>query len=161
MKTNSAHFAAGCFWGVEYYFEKLQGVKYVLSGYMGGLTINPTYEDICSGTTGHYEAVEILYDLSIISFEKLVKYFFEIHNFEQTNGQGPDIGSQYLSVAFFKNENEKKIIEQSIKKLKNDGYDVATKVLANTPFYKAEDYHQGYYRQKNQKPYCHFYSPKF
>jgi len=97
MNTKSAYFAGGCFWGVEYNFEKLEGVQSAISGYMGGKLENPTYKDVCSGSTGHLEVVRIDYDETKVSFENLAKLFFEIHDPTQENGQGPDLGSQYLS----------------------------------------------------------------
>ncbi|NQY94712.1 MAG: peptide-methionine (S)-S-oxide reductase MsrA, partial [Campylobacteraceae bacterium] len=103
----SAYFAGGCFWGVEYYFEHLEGVESAISGYMGGSMPNPDYRSICTGLTGHLEVVQINYDPSIVSFESLTRLFFEIHDFTQTNGQGPDIGSQYLSAIFYNDEEEK------------------------------------------------------
>ena len=101
MNIKKAYVAAGCFWGVEYHFEKLEGVITAVSGYMGGHIKDPNYEMVCSGLTGHLEVVEITYDESIVSFETLAKLFFEIHDFTQTNGQGPDIGTQYLSAIFY------------------------------------------------------------
>ena len=103
-----AYFAGGCFWGVEYYLEKLDGVKDVISGYMGGDKENPTYQDVSSGNTRHIETVKVIYDPQKISYEVLAKAFFEIHDPTQTNGQGPDIGKQYLSAIFTSNEEEKK-----------------------------------------------------
>ena len=110
-----AYFAAGCFWGVEYHFEKLEGVLSAISGYMGGHIDNPTYEMVCTGLTGHLEVVEITYDETIVSFETLTKLFFEIHDFTQTNGQGPDIGSQYLSAIFYVDEKQQKVCEKLIR----------------------------------------------
>jgi peptide-methionine (S)-S-oxide reductase/peptide methionine sulfoxide reductase msrA/msrB len=103
-----AYFAAGCFWGVEYHFEKLNGVISAISGYMGGHIENPTYQVVCSGFSGHLEVVEVSYDENIVSFEDLAKLFFEIHDFTQTNGQGPDIGTQYLSAIFYVDDEQKK-----------------------------------------------------
>jgi len=152
-----AYFAAGCFWGVEYFFEKLDGVVSAVSGYMGGDIENPTYEMVCSKTTGHIETVEVSYDDSKISFEELTKLFFKIHNFTQTDGQGPDIGPQYISAIFYTNLQEKNIVENIINKLHTMGYFVATKLIDATPhkFYKAEEYHQDYYAKKGTIPYCH------
>jgi len=163
MNIKSAYFAGGCFWGVEYYFEKLEGVQSAISGYMGGHLENPTYRDICSGTTGHLEVVQINYDENIVSFEKLTKLFFEIHDPSQTNGQGPDIGSQYLSAIFYNDEKEKECSESLIEILENKGYFVATKLIdaTNIPFYEAEDYHQDYYFVHNKVPYCHSYTRRF
>lgn len=156
-----AYFAAGCFWGVEYLFSKLEGVKNVVSGYMGGHTLNPDYYSVCSGTTGHLEVVKVDYDENIVSYENLVKYFFEIHDFSQENGQGPDIGSQYLSAIFYETNEEKDICESVIFELKNMNYGVATSLYEVCPFYEAEDYHQDYYDNKGTTPYCHFYTKVF
>jgi peptide methionine sulfoxide reductase msrA/msrB len=161
--TRKAYFAGGCFWGVEYHFEKLPGVISAKSGYMGGHKENPTYQDVCYTDTGHMEVVEVTYDASKIDFEKLAKLFFEIHDPTQTNGQGPDIGSQYLSAIFYNNEDEKKVAEKLIKILEKKGLKVATKLLPVTehPFYEAEEYHQDYYSKHNKKPYCHSYTKRF
>ena len=156
-----AYFAGGCFWGVEYHLEKLKGVKEVRSGYMGGVTKNPTYEEVVRHTTGHLEAVEVIYDPSAVSYEVLAKVFFEIHDPTQKNGQGPDIGNQYLSAVFVNNENEAKIIRSLISQLKHNGYGVVTKVLKKEMFYPAEEYHQNYYQQKGKLPYCHNYVKRF
>jgi len=163
MNIKSAYFAGGCFWGVEYYFEKLKGVQSAISGYMGGHLENPTYKDICSGTTGHFEVVQINYDENIVSFEELTKLFFEIHDPSQTNGQGPDIGSQYLSAIFYNNEKEKESSASLIQILEDKGYFVATKLIdgANVLFYEAEDYHQDYYFIHKKVPYCHSYTKRF
>ncbi len=151
----NAYFAAGCFWGVEYHFAKLSGVKTAISGYMGGHTLNPDYHSVSTGTTGHLEVVKVEYDENIVSFEKLVKLFFEIHDFTQENGQGPDIGSQYLSGIYYNNNEEKEVSEKIIAKLSNMGYKVATSLYTVVPFYEAEDYHQDYYERHQKVPYCH------
>ena len=161
MAIKQAYFAAGCFWGVEYHFEKLKGVISAISGYMGGHIENPDYRLVCSGTTGHLEVVKIQYDSSIVSYEELLKLFFEIHDFTQTNGQGPDIGSQYLSAIYYENESEKEMIENIIKELTNKGFKVATSVYEMVPFYEAEDYHQDYYERHQKVPYCHSYKKIF
>ncbi len=156
-----AYFAGGCFWGVEFYFEKLEGVITAISGYMGGHIQNPTYEMVCSGFSGHLEVVEITYDEDIVSFEKLARLFFEIHDFTQINGQGPDIGSQYLSAIFYANEEQKEVSEKLIKELSNMGYKVATSIYKMVPFYQAEEYHQDYYERHKKVPYCHRYKKIF
>ncbi|MDX9814153.1 MAG: bifunctional methionine sulfoxide reductase B/A protein [Sulfurimonadaceae bacterium] len=156
-----AYFAGGCFWGVEYYLEQLDGVLEVTSGYMGGESKNPTYQEVCYNNTGHIEAVEVLYDSSKISYEELAKVFFEIHDPTQTDGQGPDIGSQYLSAIFTSDVKEREVIKALIEKLEANGYKVATKVLDDAVFYKAENYHQNYYKNKGTKPYCHGYTKRF
>jgi peptide methionine sulfoxide reductase msrA/msrB len=156
-----AVYAGGCFWGVEYYFEKLDGVFDAVSGYTGGTTENPTYREVLTHSTGHVEAVEITYDSSVISYEELTKYFFEIHDPEQTNGQGPDIGNQYLSVVFFQNLQEKESVEKLIGILEQEGFDIATSVKPSAVFWPAELYHQDYYEEKGSLPYCHFYTKRF
>ncbi len=158
-----AYFAGGCFWGVEYHFEKLPGVIKAESGYMGGHKENPTYKEVCYTDTGHLEVVEVTYDPSKVDFETLAKLFFEIHDPTQTNGQGPDIGSQYLSAIFYNDEKEKESAEKLIKILEDKGYKVATKLIPakEHPFYKAEEYHQDYYERKGSTPYCHSYTKRF
>lgn len=159
--TKKAYFAGGCFWGVEHLFEKQKGVKNVISGFMGGHVKNPSYRAVIKGNTGHVEAVEVIYNPDEISYENLAKLFFEIHDPTQKNGQGPDIGSQYLSVVFYENEEEKKTIEKLIEILRTKAYDVATTLKENTPFYAAEAYHQDYYVKTGKSPYCHVYKKIF
>lgn len=156
-----AFFAGGCFWGVEYLFEHKNGVISAVSGYMGGTVENPSYRDVSSGNTGHLEVVEITYDAGKVSYEDLAKFFFEVHDPTQANGQGPDIGEQYMSVIFYNNEDEKMTAHKLIDVLKNKGYKVVTKVLPASTFWKAEEYHQNYYDKKKQQPYCHVYKKKF
>ena len=156
-----AYFAAGCFWGVEFLFQKQIGVLEVVSGYMGGDIENPTYEIVCSGFSGHLEVVEVIFDESIVSYETLAKLFFEIHDFTQTNGQGPDIGTQYLSAIFYCDENQKNIAEELIEQLKKKAYKVATTLRPKVKFYKAESYHQNYYNKSGKTPYCHSYRKVF
>ncbi len=156
-----AYFAGGCFWGVEYHLEKLEGVKEVTSGFMGGHIKNPSYYEVVRSNTGHLETVEVVYDKNKISYEKIAKTFFEIHDPTQTNGQGPDIGEQYLSAVFVKDEKEREIIQNLIKKLKANGYKVATKILDKSEFYAADESHQNYYEKKRSKPYCHEYKKRF
>jgi len=150
-----AYFAGGCFWGVEYYLEEIDGVKEVTSGFMGGHMENPGYYDVIRKDTGHLEVVEVVYDPSKVSYETLAKTFFEIHDPTQTDGQGPDLGSQYLSAVFVNNKEERDISNKLIKILEGKGLKIATKVLAKTPFYSAEEYHQNHYKRKGGTPYCH------
>ncbi len=150
-----AYFAGGCFWGVEYYLEKIDGVKEVTSGFMGGHLKNPAYYDVVRKDTGHIETVEVLYDPSKVSYETLAKTFFEIHDPTQEGGQGPDIGSQYISAIFVSSKEEREIIERLVKVLEGKGFKIATKIMPKTPFYSAEAYHQDYYERKGSKPYCH------
>jgi len=160
-ETAFAYFAGGCFWGVEYYFNKEKGVLDALSGFMGGHTKNPTYQDICYKNTGHLEVVKVNYNPSVVSYENLAKLFFEIHDPTQVNGQGPDIGSQYLSAVFVSNNKEKEIVEKLINQLESKGMHVVTKILMKQEFYIAEDYHQYYYQKTGKTPYCHTYIKKF
>jgi peptide-methionine (S)-S-oxide reductase len=139
-----AYFASGCFWCVEEVYEGVKGVNESISGYSGGHTENPTYEDSNTGRTGHAEANEIIYDPEMVSFKTLVDVYFASQNIEQANGQGPDNGSQYRSIIFYQNDNEKKIIEAKIVALTQEGYEVAAKVKPFQKFWKAEDYHQNY-----------------
>ncbi len=150
-----AYFAGGCFWGVEYYLEKIDGVKEVTSGFMGGHLKNPGYYDVVRKDTGHIETVEVVYDPSKVSYETLAKTFFEIHDPTQEGGQGPDIGSQYISAIFVSSKEEREIIERLVKVLEGKGFKIATKIMPKTPFYSAEAYHQDYYERKGSKPYCH------
>lgn len=156
-----AYFAGGCFWGVEYFFEKKDGVISAISGYMGGNLENPTYKDVSYGKTGHIEVVQVTYDTNKVSYEDLAKLFFEIHDPTQANGQGPDIGEQYQSAIFFNNEKEKMTGRKLINILENKGYQIATKLLTASTFWKAEDYHQNYYEKNKKKPYCHVYTKRF
>lgn len=156
-----AYFAGGCFWGVEYYLEKLDGVKEVTSGFMGGSVEHPSYRQVISSETGHLETVEVVYDPGKISYETLAKTFFEIHDPTQKDGQGPDIGEQYRSAIFVTDEKERETVEKLIATLKAKGYKVVTKVLPKKSFYKAEAYHQNYYEQNGKQPYCHTYIKRF
>lgn len=156
-----AYFAAGCFWGVEYYFKKLDGIYSVVSGYMGGHVENPDYHQVCTGRTGHLEAIKVEFDECQISYEKLARYFFEIHDFTQANGQGPDIGSQYLSAIFYLDEKQKNVALKLIDQLEDMNYKVATSLHEASKFYEAEEYHQNYYAKTGKNPYCHTYSKVF
>ncbi|GAB4437820.1 MAG: bifunctional methionine sulfoxide reductase B/A protein [bacterium] len=160
-KTAKAYFAGGCFWGVEHLFQKKNGVLEAVSGYMGGTLANPTYKDVSTGKTGHLETVEVTYNPAVISYEDLAKYFFEIHDPTQIDGQGPDIGQQYISAVFYSNDEERRIILKLIDILKSKGYNVVTKVLPASTFWKAEEYHQDYYEKNKKQPYCHFYKKRF
>ncbi|MCP3965246.1 MAG: bifunctional methionine sulfoxide reductase B/A protein [Lentisphaerae bacterium] len=156
-----AIFAGGCFWGVQYYLEKAPGVIKVIAGYTGGTKSNPTYEEVCSHKTKYAEAVEVFFDPKKTSFEMLGRLFFEIHDPTQVERQGPDIGNQYRSEIFYVNKDQKKIAEELIAELEEKGLKVSTKVGPATRFWPAEKYHQGWYKKKGGKPYCHVYIKRF
>ena len=150
-----AFFAGGCFWGVEYWFDKAPGVTLAESGYMGGGAESPTYEQVCTGRTGHAEAVRIVFDPSKTTYEALARLFFEIHDPTQVNRQGPDIGQQYRSAVFYANDEQRKSAEKLVRELEARGYKVATQIEPAGEFWKAEGYHQDYYDHKGSTPYCH------
>lgn len=160
-KTETAIFAGGCFWGVEHLMEQIPGVISIESGYIGGTMPNPTYKDVCTKNTGHAEAVRIVFDPSKVSYETLAKRFFEIHDPEQANGQGPDIGNQYRSEIFYTTPAQKETALKLIDILNKKGYHVVTKVTPASEFWKAEEYHQGYYDKNGKEPYCHRYTKRF
>ena len=153
--TQVAYFASGCFWCVEAIFESVTGVEEAVSGYAGGNTLNPTYEKIGTGKTGHAETVAVYYNPKKVSFETLVTVFFGSHNPTTKNGQHPDYGTQYRSIAFYKTEKEKQIIEDAIKQLNAEVYKrkIATEVTEFTKFYKAEEYHQDFERRNPNQSY--------
>jgi peptide methionine sulfoxide reductase msrA/msrB len=161
VKTERAIFAGGCFWGVEYYFQKAKGVISTQAGYIGGHKQNPTYEDVCTGTTGHAEAIEVTFDPSKTTYEKLARLFFEIHDPTQMNRQGPDIGEQYRSAVFYLDEEQKVIAEKLIQFLQDKGYAVTTEIHKAGQFWEAELYHQDYYKNNEKQPYCHSYKKRF
>ena len=149
--NKKAVFAAGCFWGVESTFQQLDGVNSTTVGYTGGKVKNPSYELVCTGLTGHAEAVEVDYNPSVISFSELVDVFFKLHDPTTMNRQGPDIGTQYRSAAYFSDNEEKDIIESKINDLNESGKytsRVVTEVQPIEIFYDAEDYHQDYYKKR-------------
>ena len=150
-----AIFAGGCFWGVEYYLQQAQGVIQAVSGYTGGTVEHPTYRQVCEGNTGHVEAVEVMYDPKRTDYETLARLFFEIHDPTQKDGQGPDLGFQYHSVVFYRDEQQKTTAEKLIKLLREKGYDVVTRLEPAVRFWPAEPYHQDYYFVKGKTPYCH------
>ena len=153
----AATLAGGCFWCLEAVFDKLQGVESVVSGYAGGTVVNPTYNQVCAGTTGHAEVVQITFDPQIISFAELLDVFFSIHDPTTLNRQGADVGSQYRSAIFYHNPSQKEIAEQTIAKLTADRVwqqPIVTEVAPITTFYQAEDYHQEYFQHNPNQPYC-------
>lgn len=156
-----ALFAGGCFWGVEYYLAKLPGVIATRVGYTGGNVVNPTYEEVCTGKTGHVEAIEVVFDPKLLSFERLAQEFFEIHDPTQAFGQGPDIGPQYESKVFYLSPAQQDVLNALIDRLRNNGLEVVTQVEPASQFYPAEVYHQGYYGKNGQSPYCHHKVKRF
>lgn len=150
-ENKKAVFAAGCFWGVESTFQQMDGVKSTTVGYIGGKVKNPSYELVCTGITGHAEAVEVEYNPNVVSFEKLLDTFFQLHDPTTLNRQGPDVGTQYRSAAYFSNDEEKKIIESKVNTLNESGKfrsKIVTEIEAISEFYNAEDYHQDYYKKR-------------
>jgi peptide-methionine (S)-S-oxide reductase len=155
-KLDTAYFASGCFWCVEAVYEHLYGVKDAISGYAGGRTKNPTYEQVGSGQTGHAEALAVFYDPKLITYETLVKVYFASQNPTQVNGQGPDNGSAYRSIIFYRNATEQKTAETQKKTLGDSGKysePIAAEILPFEAFYNAEDYHQNYERLHPDNPY--------
>jgi peptide-methionine (S)-S-oxide reductase len=152
-----ATFGAGCFWCVEAVFERLNGVQSVVAGYAGGMKTNPTYEEVCTGATGHAEVAQITYDPSKIDFEKLLEVFWEAHDPTTLNRQGADVGTQYRSVVFYHDDKQKAAAEKSKAGVqKNFGSTILTEILPLRVFYPAENYHQDYYRNHQNAPYCVF-----
>ena len=150
-ENKKAVFAAGCFWGVESTFQQMDGVKSTTVGYIGGKVKNPSYELVCTGITGHAEAVEVEYNPNVVSFEKLLDTFFQLHDPTTLNRQGPDVGTQYRSAAYFSDDEEKKIIESKVNTLNESGKfksKIVTEIEALSDFYNAEDYHQDYYKKR-------------
>ena len=157
--TDTATFATGCFWCTEAKFKELRGVTKVTSGYTGGHVANPTYKQVCSGTTGHAEACNIIYNPAVISYDELLKAFFVAHDPTQLNRQGNDVGTQYRSAIFYHNASQKQKAQYYIAQLnKAKAYksNIVTQVSPYTVFYKAEDYHQNYYSLNGSQPYCKY-----
>jgi peptide-methionine (S)-S-oxide reductase len=156
---SAATFGSGCFWCTEAVFELVKGVVKVESGYSGGTVPNPTYETVCSGLTGHAEVVRVYFDLSVISYAQLLEIFWTTHNPTTLNRQGADVGTQYRSVIFYHDEEQKKLAEEYKKKLDNAKIwenPIITEISPFTEFYKAEDYHQNYYAKNPYQGYCSF-----
>jgi len=155
----TATFGSGCFWCTEAIFQKLNGVYHVTSGYSGGKRENPTYDQVCSGTTGHAEVINIQFDQEQISFEELLEVFWKTHDPTTLNRQGADVGTQYRSVIFYHDEQQKELAEQYKKKLNEAGiFDkaIVTEISPFQKFYPAEKYHQDYYNNNPAQPYCSF-----
>jgi len=157
VKTEKATFAAGCFWGVESAFRQIDGVLDAQAGYTGGTSVNPTYKDVCAGTTGHAEALEITFDPVRVSYQTLVEFFFKMHDPTQINRQGPDLGTQYRSAIFIHSPEQRAIAEKVKSALEQSGKykkSIATQIESDGPFYRAEEYHQRYF-EKHGGPACH------
>ena len=156
MTSQSAIFAAGCFWGVEYVFRRVPGVQDVEVGYTGGITPNPTYQQVCSHTTGHAEAVRVTFDPGRVSFEQLLDVFWAMHDPTQVNRQGPDVGDQYRSAVFTLSAEQQAQAEASKERAHaRSSRPIATEIVQAGTFYLAEDYHQAYYEKNGHEPYCH------
>jgi len=154
-----ATFATGCFWCTEAVFQQLKGVKKVTSGYSGGHVENPTYKEVCTGLTGHAECIQLLYDPKEVSFDELLQVFWQTHDPTTLNRQGNDVGTQYRSAVFYQNEEQKKIAESYKKELnakKVFDNPIVTEIEPLKNFYPAEDYHQNYYNNNGDQPYCYF-----
>ncbi|HSL11982.1 MAG TPA: peptide-methionine (S)-S-oxide reductase MsrA [Actinomycetota bacterium] len=156
MTTEIATFGAGCFWGVEWVYKQVPGVLDAVSGYAGGTTPNPTYEQVCSHTTGHAEVVQVTFDPSIVTYDQLVEIFWAMHDPTQVDRQGPDVGDQYRSVIFTHSDEQRASAEASRDRVA-PRYDrpIATEILPAPTFYPAEGYHQRWYEKKGGTPYCH------
>lgn len=157
MSEQTASFAAGCFWGVEARFREVPGVLDAISGYMGGHSDNPNYKQVCSGDTGHAEAVQVTFDDEQVSYSELLDLFFDMHNPTTLNRQGPDFGSQYRSVAFWHDPQQRDLAEQKIRELDASGKwssPIVTQVVPASRFWRAEEYHQRYF-EKNGGGFCH------
>ncbi|MEI7837509.1 MAG: bifunctional methionine sulfoxide reductase B/A protein [Planctomycetota bacterium] len=159
--TEEAIFAGGCFWGMEHFFGEVPGVISATSGYSGGTVANPTYRQVCTGTTGHAESVRVVFDPAKLSYEQLAKRFFEIHDPTQLNAQGVDVGTQYRSVAFYRDDAQKRAAEKLIGLLRTKGYQVVTELAPAAPFYPAEDYHQNYMGKNPGRYSCHLPVSRF
>ena len=159
-----ATLGGGCFWCLEAVYLEVNGIIEVVSGYTGGSTLEPSYEDICTGNTGHAEVVQLKFDLNEIGFEDILNIFFSIHDPTTLNRQGNDVGTQYRSVVFYHNENQMEVSLNSIKKITEDelwSEPIVTEIKKLGIFYRAEDYHQNYYQVNPNNPYCQFViSPK-
>jgi len=153
--VETAIFAAGCFWGVQFYFDQVPGVKETLVGYTGGHTEKPTYEDVCSHTTGHAEAVKITFDTSEVTYETLLKQFFKMHDPTQLNRQGPDVGDSYRTAIFYTSDKQKELAEK-VKEESSDKFDkpVVTEITEASEFWPAEDYHQKF-AERTGRGMCH------
>ena len=161
LDTEEAIVAGGCFWGVDHFLQQLPGVLEVEAGSTGGSVSEPTYEQICRGHTGHYEAVRVIFDTKKTTYHAIIKRFFEIHDPTDNMGQGPDRGSQYQSAIFCYNDEQVNDASLLMQALQVRGFAVATRLLDVQTFWPAEEYHQSYYSKNNKTPYCHRPEPRF
>ena len=163
-ETQEAIVAGGCFWCIESAFNIVKGINSAISGYMGGQTDDPTYEDICSGTTGHAEVINISFDPSVISFREILEIFFSLHNPTQLNRQGHDVGTQYRSAIFFTNKAQEKTARNIITEINNNKVwpePIVTEVVEQSKFYSGEEFHQDYFNKNAESQYCQvMVSPK-
>ena len=155
IDTEEAILAGGCFWGVEHHMAQIPGVLNVEVGYSGGTVENPTYDAVCHGHTGHYEAVRVIFDVAKTNYYAILQRFFEIHDPTQSNGQGVDIGHRYQSAVFYYNQQQRETFEGLIIELRTHGYHATTKIMPVCIFWPAEAYHQHYYTKQNKLAYCH------
>ena len=155
-ETELATFGGGCFWCVEAVFDELSGVESVTSGYAGGHVEEPTYEEVCSGTTGHAEVVQVAYDPDVVSYRDLLEVFFAVHDPTTEDREGPDVGSQYRSAVYYHDGEQREAVEAYVAELEERGvYDgIVTEIAPLDAFYEAEEYHQDYYQKNPNQPYC-------
>lgn len=157
MSTETITLGAGCFWCIEAVYQELKGVSEVVSGYSGGAIANPTYHQVCSGSTGHAEVVQVVFDPDVIALEDILDVFWRTHDPTTLNRQGPDVGTQYRSAIFYHSEQQREIAEKSKREADAAGIwssPIVTEISPFTQFYVAEDYHQNFYRQNPNQPYC-------
>ena len=157
QRSETATLAGGCFWCIEAVFQEIEGVKNVISGYTGGTSVNPTYEQVCAGKTGHAEAVQVTFDPDRISYREILEIFFSVHDPTTLNRQGADIGTQYRSAIFYRDEQQKNTAEKLIGELDKEKLwesAIVTQIMPLTKFYQAEDYHQEYFSHHPEQGYC-------
>ncbi len=158
--SEQATIAGGCFWCIEAAFKRVRGIEAAVSGYCGGNTEDPTYEEVCSGTTGHAEAVQLTYDPEEISYEEILEVFFEIHDPTTKDREGPDVGSQYRSGVYYHDDEQRDVVEAYIESLEEAGKGpVVTEVAPLETFYRAEEKHQDYFEKNPNQPYCQMQIP--
>ena len=157
--SETATLGGGCFWCLEAVYQQMQGVASIVSGYMGGDVANPTYEQVCTGKTGHVEVVQVTFDPEIASYREILNVYFAMHDPTSMDRQGNDVGSQYRSVIFYHNDGQRSVAEETIRQLNGERIwdaPIVTEVRPAGPFYHAEDYHQDYFRNHPAQPYCAF-----